>query len=165
MLDHFQKAFADLTASPGLVMQVRENPDLLRDRYELSEREVRRLAAMVNDPGMECNCVLYRASRITPIAVHLPRLTKVLAKDLGPLLSEYWTRYTHTNINFLFDSYRFCEFVKEKIDGGFIFSDAVLPIVEFEMAELFEQLEVIDPDNYMRGPDGRHKICTAPEQG
>jgi hypothetical protein len=151
MLDQFQKAFADLIASTDFVIQVREKPDSLRSLYDLSDLEWRRLVSVVNQPGMECNCMLYRANRLTPIAMYLPDLCKALGEDRLPLLSEYWARHTHTSINFLSDSHRFCEFVEEKIADGYPVADTVPPVLEREKALLTEQLAEIYPERYSPG--------------
>lgn len=148
MLDQFQLAFADLVASPELVSQVRVDPKVLRDRYELTDLEWRRLIGVVNQPGMECNCMLYRANRLVPVALNLPDLSKVLRNDLRDLLSEYWAHNTHTNDNFLIEAYHFCVFVEDKINAGFISGKRVLPVLKREMAAISKQLEEIYPERY-----------------
>jgi hypothetical protein len=58
MREQFQRALSELTASADLVKIARADPEVLSERYDLSELEYRRLIAMVNQPGMECNCIL-----------------------------------------------------------------------------------------------------------
>jgi hypothetical protein len=141
MLDQFQQALAALVSSPDLVNQVREDPGVLRDRYALSELEWRRLTALANDPGMECNCMLYRSTRLTPFAINLDKLCKAIGGDLGNVLSEYCIRYPQADAHFLLESYRFCEFIKDRLDRGLISGGAVRPILEREMAALSLRLE------------------------
>ena len=43
MLVEFQQALADLTASPELCTHIRRDPSILEQRYELTDRERRRL--------------------------------------------------------------------------------------------------------------------------
>ena len=56
MLVDFQQALADLTASPDLCNAVRDDALVVKGRYQLSERETRRLLAIVHHPGMACAC-------------------------------------------------------------------------------------------------------------
>ena len=146
MLEHFQKALAELAASPEFVSDVVERPELLRERYYLSDREYRRLVSVVNQPGMKCSCMLYRANRLTPIAAYLPELCEALGDDLNPLLSEYWEHFTHTNLNFLVEAYRFCRFLEDRIDAGSLNGDILFPILERESAGLSMQIDEIFGD-------------------
>jgi hypothetical protein len=141
MLDQFQQAFSDLVGSPAFVSDVRERPEVLYERYELSELEWRRLVHVVNQKGMECNCMLYRANRLVPIAMNLPELCKVLEKDLRAILSEYWTLYPRTDVHFLLESYRFCEFLKAKFDRGDIADSTISSVLAAEMAVIAARLE------------------------
>jgi hypothetical protein len=141
MLDQFQQAFADLAASPALVSEIAHDPSLLRGRYELSDLEWRRLASVVNQPGMKCNCMLYRANRLTPLAEYLPQTSQLAAKNHAQLLSEYWTVYTNTNINFLVESYRFCQFVQKKADDGSFTDEAFLSVLQRERSQVCVQLK------------------------
>jgi hypothetical protein len=147
MREQFQKAFSDLTASSDLVKRVRTDPDLLNERYELTERELRRLVAIVNDPGMECNFRLYRANRLAPIVINLPESCKALDKDLRDLLSEYWEQHAQLSDNFWVEAFDFCEFVKGKIDAGVI-SKIDLTMLEREQAVVLRQLVEIYPERY-----------------
>jgi hypothetical protein len=118
MLIEFQQAFADLVASPQLCINVRAQPELLRQQYQLSDQEFRQLVAVVNHPGMECNCMLYRANRLAPLALNLPELCKALGKDLPQTLSRYWATYRNGDSHFLLESQRFCEFVETLLSAG-----------------------------------------------
>ena len=136
MLEHFQQAFADLTASPELVIRVRENPEVLRASYDLSDLEFQRVIGIVNHPGMECNCMLYRANRLVPIAMNLPRLCEALGNDLNSLLSEYWSQYTRTDVHFLLESHRFLEFIFDKFAHGPRVNKRLRKVLEQEAAAL-----------------------------
>jgi len=147
MREQFQRAFSDLTASPDLVKRVRENPGSLRESYELTDLEWRRLAAIVNQPGMECNCILYRANRLAPIVLNLPDLCKALDKDLRPLLSDYWAQQAQLSDNFWIEANDFCEFLRGKIAEGFVSSN-VSATLEREQSAVIEQLVQIYPERY-----------------
>jgi len=119
MLAEFQQALADLVASPALCRQVRADADQLRQRYDLSQREYERLVKMVNHRAMACNCMLYRANRLAPIALNLHEFCTLLGSRLGPLLSEYSVLYPNTNVHFYLECDRFCQFILNKIGDGY----------------------------------------------
>ena len=83
MLVDFQRALADLTASPALCRQVRDAPETLRHRYELTDKEWRRLCGIVASKGMEANCMLYRANRLAPVALNLPETCEAIRDELN----------------------------------------------------------------------------------
>jgi hypothetical protein len=111
VLIDFQCALADLTASPALCRAVREAPELLRERYTLSETEWLRLVGIVNSRGMEANCVLYRANRLAPVALNLRETCAALGDQLTPLISAYWDSEPVTDVHFLVEADRFCRFL------------------------------------------------------
>jgi hypothetical protein len=119
MLVEFQQALADLVASPELCRQIRANPGRLLQEYDLSPREYGRLEKMVNHQAMACNCMLYRANRLAPLALNLPDFCRMLGPRLGSLLSEYSVLYPNTNVHFYLECDRFCQFMLKKIDEGY----------------------------------------------
>jgi len=147
MREQFQKAFSELTASADLVRLVRSDPDILRELYDLTDLEWRRLAAIVIQPGMECNCILYRSNRLAPIVINLPDLCKELDKDLRALLSEYWVENAQLSTNFWVESYDFCEFVRGKVASGVV-SETILSTLEREQAISLGYLTQIYPEKY-----------------
>lgn len=116
MLAAFQRALTDLTASPELCRAVRADPGLLPARYALTEREAVRLNAIARSPGMEANCMLYRANRLAPIALNCPDLCAALGSELNRLISEYWESEPTTNVHFLVETDRFCRFLAGRAD-------------------------------------------------
>jgi hypothetical protein len=148
MLSDFQQALADLASSPALCIEARRDPDVLRSRYQLSDRESRRLAQVVNHPGMACNCMLYRANRLAPLALNLPDLVKALGPDLREMLDAFWSEYNNTDVHFYVESYRFCEFIQRAIADGRKFAAEVAPALAREMAILADRLEVSHTEIY-----------------
>lgn len=110
-LAQFQTALADLTASPDLVRQVRSAPDDLAALYDLTDRERRRLSQVAASPGMEANCMLYRANRLAPVALNLPETCSALGDELAPLISAYWQGEPTTDVHFLIEADRFCRYL------------------------------------------------------
>ncbi len=107
-------ALADLTASPALCRQVRAMPQILRERYDLTDKEWRRLTGIAASKGMEANCMLYRANRLAPVALNLPETCAALGEDLNRLISAYWESEPTTNVHFLVEADRFCRFLRDQ---------------------------------------------------
>jgi hypothetical protein len=118
VLLEFQQALADLVASPDFCRQARADPQELRRRYDLSEREHQRLVSMINQPGMALNCMLYRSNRLAPLAQNLYGLCNALGARLGPLLTEYSRLYPNTTVHFYLECDRFCSFIEKKLADG-----------------------------------------------
>lgn len=137
MLAEFQRALADLTASPELCREVRGNPAVLCRRYDITEREQRRLDSIAASNGMEANCMLYRANRLAPVALNLPRTCELMREELPVLLSRYWATEPTTDVHFLFEAERFCRFLLEHA----VLPDAALAALREEHAEVAARLE------------------------
>ena len=116
-LAQFQAALADLTASPDLVRQVRAEPGVLAGRYHLTPLETRRLAGIAASPGMEANCMLYRANRLAPVALNLPETCTALGDDLNPLISAFWDAEPTTDVHFLIEADRFARYLACRLDS------------------------------------------------
>ena len=112
MLVDFQRALADLTASPALCRKVRGAPETLRDQYNLTDKEWRRLVGIASSKGMEANCMLYRANRLAPVALNLPETCDAIRDDLNGLISAYWEAEPTTDVHFLVEADRFCRFLQ-----------------------------------------------------
>lgn len=136
MLCEFQQALADLVAAPDLSRKVRANPAQLHERYDLSQREYERLIAIVNHRGMACNCMLYRANRLAPLALNLHEFCRALGPRLGPLLSEYSIRYPHANVHFYLECDRFCRFISDKVANGFDLEPQAKKLLDRESSEI-----------------------------
>ena len=142
MLIEFQQAFADLIASPELCLEVRREPTVLNERYQLSEREWLRLVAIVNEHGMSCNCTLYRANRLTPIALNLREVCNALGGQLASLLQEYWSMHPGMNAHFLLESYDFCRFLKVKLAPQHTVLPGVLELLDHSIDRLRSRIEI-----------------------
>jgi hypothetical protein len=118
VLLEFQQALADLVSSPGFCRQVRGDPEELHRRYDLSQREHRRLVDMINQSGMALNCMLYRSNRLAPLAQNLYGLCHALGQRLGPLLTEYTALHPNTTVHFYLECDRFCTFIEKKLAEG-----------------------------------------------
>lgn len=140
MLVEFQQALADLTASPELCIQARRDPSVLHERYKLTEREWHRLVGIVRHPGMACACIIYRANRLAPLAMNIPKTCRALGKELRAVVSEYWAVFPEGNVHFFIETDRFCRFLKEKLAEGGSFPDEVASELEREAAIVADAL-------------------------
>jgi hypothetical protein len=115
-LAQFQRALTDLTASPALCRAVRRDATMLGQLYALTWVEEGRLAEIAASSGMEANCMIYRANRLAPVALNCPELCAALGDDLNRLISAYWYAEPTTNVHFLVETERFCQFLAERDD-------------------------------------------------
>jgi hypothetical protein len=134
-LEQFQRAFADLVASPGLCLDARANPGKL-DMYELTDRERRRLLSIVRHEGMSHNCTLYRANRLTPIARSLPATCLYLGGRLSNELEAFWTSETDTELQFKREAARFACFLLKRIRTRELDEPALARIITAELSDL-----------------------------
>jgi len=141
MLAEFQQALADLTASPELCIKVRQDPGVLLERYELTEREWRRLVGIVNHKGMECACIVYRANRLAPLALNIPLTCKALGSKLREVASEFWTACPETNVHFFIETDKFCWFLRSKLTDGGDFPSEVWPVLLWEHGIVAEAIK------------------------
>lgn len=140
MLEQFQQAFADLTASSDLVEAIRKDPEILNKKYNLSEIEFSRLRNIANQKGMECNCMLYRANRLIPVVMNLPKTCAVLDDDLKKMVLEYWAEFQRTDVHFLLEAQRFCEFVTARMENGDYTNNRLKPVLEKEMTAVAKRI-------------------------
>jgi hypothetical protein len=174
VLAEFQQAMCDLIASPQLCSAVRADPEVLRSAYELTDREAHRLVVLARDDGMTAACSLYRANRLAPLVMNVPRTCRALGGLLRPLLDEYWTVRTETNVHFFVECDRFCAFLETRVADGLVIPEAAQTALTEEAAAVRQalaesQLEAQpapdQPDQRstsmtITGPDGgRSRYC------
>jgi hypothetical protein len=133
-LAEFQRAFADLIASPEDCLRAR-GADHFRDPgYDLTERERRRLAAMARDEAMSANCTLYRVNRLTPVYSVLPLTCRLLADDLAPELEGFWRASRDATLQYGWESWRFGLWLQQRIEAGAIAGGPLADAIAFELA-------------------------------
>ena len=118
MLADFQQALADLTARPEWCIAVRADASLLRSRYDLTDREARRLHAIACDDGMSCACTVYRMNRLAPLAMNVRLTLRALGPSAKKVLSEYWHDHPRGHAHFFLESNRFCTWLRTRLDVG-----------------------------------------------
>jgi hypothetical protein len=148
VIAEFQQALADLTASPALCRRARQEPSFLRQHYQLSDREFRRLIGIVEHPGMEGACMVYRANRLAPLAVNVRETCRALGPQLRSFVEEFWTAYPETNVHFIAEADRFCRFMQTKIVQGAAVPQRVEQALACESAVVAAALA----ETYLEGP-------------
>jgi hypothetical protein len=103
----FQRAYADLAASPRLCLAVRADPGAALARYDLNERELGRLTRAVWQRGMDANCTLYRATRITALNTVAPLTLGLIKPVLREILDAYWEAHPVHEVRFTHETGRF----------------------------------------------------------
>jgi hypothetical protein len=113
----FQRAYADLAASPKLCLAVRADPVAALAPYDLEARERDRLARAVWQRGMDANCTLYRVTRITALDAVMPQTLKLLKPVLRTLLDSYWEAHPVHDVRFAHEAARFLAWLEARPPG------------------------------------------------
>jgi hypothetical protein len=130
----FQKAMCDLAASPDLCLLMKESPEQVLSRYDLSARDRRRLVSVVRQRGMLVNCSLYRANRLSPIYNLMPHTCFLLGDALMDELTEFWTDFDESRLQFDEEARKFGKFLRRRIKLGFQKSVILADVLEYELA-------------------------------
>lgn len=117
MLADVQQAMADLVASVARVQAAREDPQAWLAGYALTEPERRRLAGFLAQPGLALGCMVYRANRLAPVAMHLTDLCRAIGPGLREVMEAFWLAHPHSEPNPLLECARFCDFIEGRPDA------------------------------------------------
>jgi hypothetical protein len=138
-LEGFQRALADAVASPQRCLELRRDGTLV-EKYDLNDRERRRLLAIVGHEGMSHNCTLYRANRLTPLARSLPRTCDLLGDRLMHELEAFWAREPNTEVQFKLEAERFAHYLSERCnEEAFGDADELAAVLCVELSDLDRQ--------------------------
>jgi hypothetical protein len=129
----FQRAMADMAASPALCGRVREDADAALAAYALSDVERRRVASAATQVGMRVNCMLYRSNRLSPLASQLPSTFLVLGGGLRAVADGYWAENPVLERNAPTEVRRFAAFVQRRAAEGAIDEPLVPQVLAWEM--------------------------------
>ena len=133
-MEAFQQAMCDLIASPDLCMTLIESPEEVLGRYDLSDRDRRRLVEVVQQPGMLVNCSLYRANRLSPIVNLIPHTCFLLGNALLDEATEFWKSFKETRLQFHEEVQRFGDFLRRRVEMGFLQNSMLIEVLEYELA-------------------------------
>lgn len=156
-LAEFQRAFADLIASPERCLAARAPASTVFDGYDLTPRETARIQAMVRDRGMSINCTLYRVNRLTPVYSVLPLSCKLLGECLAAELDGFWGASRDATLQYGREAWRFGLWIQDRIASGILSPGPVEDAVRFELAafEVRTAPSDIDDDNAFPHPRKR----------
>lgn len=134
-LQEFQRATADFIASPERCVRARADFGAEAAGYNLSDREIRRLQAMVNDPGMSANCMLYRINRLTTVLEVLPRTWRLLGAAGEQELHAFWRRHPDAVVQNAEEASRFGAWLEERVASGQLPAGPFLDMLRLELAD------------------------------
>lgn len=129
----FQRAIADMAASPVLAGRVKREPEAALAGYDLTDRERRRLASAAAQQGMVINCMLFRANRLSPILAQLPYTCHLLGPELRAAADAFWARHPELERNVPREIRRFAAFLRGHAASGALGEPLVAEVLEWEM--------------------------------
>jgi hypothetical protein len=130
----FQHALGTLVADRAFCQVVREGADAALAGRDLCPREVRRLEAIANAPGMRASGTLYRLNRIMPLQRCIPRTLEALRQVLPALIDKFWRAYPETRLQFEEEVARFAAFIESQIARGLVITPLASDMLAFEVA-------------------------------
>jgi len=149
-LTEFQRAFADLIASPERCLAAREEPTEVFDSYKLTLRELLRLRSMVRSEAMSVNCTLYRVNRLTPIYSVLPLTCSLLGDQLRSELEAFCASSDQASSQYRLEAWRFGNWLLDRIASGILRGGRIEDAIRFELAAFDVRTAPRTPDR----PDG-----------
>jgi hypothetical protein len=133
-LAEFQRAFGALVAAPALCRAVDADAPSALAGYNLSPREIRRLADAAAQPVMRANWTLHRGNRLTPLYRFVPRTLAVLGPLLWREVDLFWQGHPATRLQFEEEVPAFADFLGARISDGAVADPLVAEMLAFEIA-------------------------------
>ncbi|HBL31661.1 MAG TPA: hypothetical protein DD490_32970 [Acidobacteria bacterium] len=136
-LQAFQQALTDLVMSPALRARVAEDAHGQLAGYDLSEQELRRLAALAADPRVRTPTFLHRAFRLSMLANTVPRTCKVLGPGgIRELTHAWWAAGPPRTMQYLKEAQLFADFARGRLRDGSFQNDFLEEVLDTELAML-----------------------------
>jgi hypothetical protein len=156
----FQRAMADLAASPELCRRVRADAEPALAGYDLTPLEQRRVASVAAQRGMVINCRMHRSNRISSILTLLRGTVFLLGKQLRDTADRFWAEYPTPDFTTRREIRRFTTWLMDEVEAGRIDSPYLAELVQWELAHY--ELGMIAPRRTLarlaadaeRWPDG-----------
>lgn len=127
-LIQFQQAFADLVANGDLCRAIKQNPELLDEKYLLTPLEKDRILFLLQQSrGIGTSCMLYQINRFTPLYDLMPYTCNILGERTREYTRQFWHYYPKSNFQFRDEVMIFSKFLLEQVAQGNI---AHIPIME-----------------------------------
>jgi hypothetical protein len=140
----FQRAMADMAASPALCGRVLRDAGEALAAYALTPLERERLASAAAQRGMRLNCMLYRSNRLGPLAAQLPGTFHLLGHSLRAVAQGFWDEHPAFPRSMPAEVRRFADWLRGG-GAGTLPPEPLLPeVLEWEM-ETYE-LALLPPE-------------------
>ena len=123
-----------MVASPGLCLAVRDGGSGFLAKFDLSDKERKRLLEVVWQKGMSVSCSMYRSNRITPLYTLLNFTCLLLGENLRKELDEYWSRTVLPDLQFRQEIERFGSYLEDRLASGAITNPFIQEVLSFELA-------------------------------
>ncbi|HEX2208748.1 MAG TPA: hypothetical protein VHG93_13805 [Longimicrobium sp.] len=140
----FQRAMAAMAASPALCRSVLDDGAAALAAYDLTPREVERLASAAAQRGMRMNCMLYRNGRLSPLVSQLPGTFHLLGYGLREVAEAFWAENPRVPRGVPGEMRRFAAFLRRRIAEGALAEPLLAEVLEWEM-ETYE-LALLPPE-------------------
>jgi hypothetical protein len=161
----FQRAFADLAASPRLCLAVRADPVAALAPYDLDAREHRRLARAVWQRGMDANCTLYRSTRITALNAVAPLTLGLIGPALRDVLDAYWEDHPVHEVRFTRETARFIAWLEAHPDALAEAAEEIVALARRELTFEEERLAGLGTDETASSEPPRALPASGPAAG
>ena len=133
-LVEFQRALADLAASPELCRALRDDAGPVLGRWQLTELERERVAAAIRHPGWVVNCTLWRANRLGPIYTLLARSCFLLGDRFRDEVDRFWALHPRPDFMTRREVPRFAAFLRGRLESGGLGDPYLAQVLEYELA-------------------------------
>lgn len=143
-LGAFQRAIADMAASPALCRHVLDDAPGALAGYDLTPLEVERLSSAAAQPGMRMNCMLYRNGRLSPLVSQLPGTFHLLGYKLREVAEAFWVENPKVPRGVPGEMRRFAAFLRRRVAEGTLTEPLLAEVLDWEM-ETYE-LALLPPE-------------------
>jgi hypothetical protein len=133
-LPGFQRALADLVASPEACCEALAHPQRVAQRYQLTGLELRRLQHCARHRGIKVCWALHRANRLGPVYAVLPLTCVALGPRLRTELEAFWSAALPRDLQFKTEGERFAAFLLRRRRDGALCLPVLDDLVPFELA-------------------------------
>ena len=130
----FQRAMADLAASPDLCLAVRADAAAALAAYDLTPLEHRRVAAVASQEGMRVNCTLHRSNRISSILAMLPGTVHLIGPELRRTADRFGAQNPVPDFTTRRELHRFARFVRRALDECVLDGPFLREVLDYELS-------------------------------
>lgn len=129
----FQRAIADMAATPALCRRVLDDAPAALAAYDLTPLELRRLASAAEQRGMRMNIMLYRNGRLSPLVSQLPGTFHILGFGLREVAEAFWVENPRVPRGVPGEMRRFAAFLRRRMAEGALTEPLLAEVLDWEM--------------------------------